>query len=48
MTQKVRKIAHLADIHLRKTPTRNVEYLEVFDRLYESLKKESPDRIVII
>lgn len=44
----IKTIAHLADIHIRKTPTRNVEYQEVFDNLIASLKKEKPDRIVIV
>lgn len=43
----INKIAHLADIHIRKTPTRNDEYSIVFKNLYKSLKKEKPDRIVI-
>lgn len=45
---KISKIAHIADIHIRKTPTRNNEYLDVFKRLIESLKKSKPDRIVIV
>jgi len=44
----IKTIAHLADIHLRKTPTRNEEYEKVFDNLYKSLKKQKPDRIVIV
>lgn len=44
----IKKICHLADIHLRKLPTRNDEYSKVFDNLYKSLKKEKPDRIVIV
>lgn len=44
----IKKIAHLADIHIRKTPTRNVEYQQVFDNLYISLKEMKPDRIVIV
>jgi len=43
----IEKIAHLADIHIRKTPTRNEEYQKVFTRLKASLAKEKPDRIVI-
>ncbi len=43
----IKTVAHLADIHIRKTPTRNTEYQEVFKRLITSLKKEKPDRIVI-
>ena len=42
------KIAHLADIHIRKTPTRNAEYEIVFKNLIESLTNEKPDRIVIV
>jgi len=44
----IKTIAHLADIHTRKTPTRNEEYQQVFKRLITSLKKEKPDRIVIV
>ena len=44
----IKTIAHLADIHIRKTPTRNEEYQEVFKRIIASLKKEKPDRIVIV
>ena len=44
----IKTIAHLADIHIRKTPTRNEEYQQVFDRIITSLKKEKPDRIVIV
>jgi len=44
----IKTIAHLADIHIRKTPTRNEEYQQVFDRTIASLKKQKPDRIVIV
>jgi len=44
----IKTIAHLADIHIRKTPTRNEEYQQVFDRTITSLIKEKPDRIVIV
>jgi len=44
----VKKIAHISDIHIRKTPTRNKEYQQVFDNLMLSLKKEKPDRIVVV
>ena len=43
----VEKIAHLADIHIRKTPTRNEEYEKVFKNLIDSLTQKKPDRIVI-
>ena len=45
---KISKIAHMADIHIRKTPTRNEEYQQVFNNLIKSLKKEKPDRIVLV
>lgn len=41
------KIAHISDIHIRKIPSRNDEYLKVFDNLYNSLRLVKPDRIVI-
>jgi DNA repair exonuclease SbcCD ATPase subunit len=44
----IKTIAHTGDIHIRKTPTRNEEYQQVFKRLITSLKKEKPDRIVIV
>lgn len=37
----------MGDIHIRKSIERHQEYREVFDRLYEDLKNEKPDRIVI-
>ncbi|MFW6219300.1 MAG: metallophosphoesterase [bacterium] len=42
------KIAHLSDIHIRKAVTRHKEYREVFNNLYDSLKKQKPDRILIV
>jgi len=44
----IKTIAHLADIHIRKTPTRNTEYQEVFKKLVADLKKRKPDRIVLV
>ena len=44
----IKKIAHLADIHIRKTPTRNEEYQLVFNNLIKSLQAQKPDRIVIV
>jgi DNA repair exonuclease SbcCD nuclease subunit len=45
---KISRIAHIADIHIRKTPTRNGEYEKAFKNLINSLKKEKPDRIIIV
>lgn len=40
------KIAHIADVQIR-FGSRHQEYRIVFDRLYEDLKKNKPDRIVV-
>lgn len=39
------RIAHLADIHIQDR--RRAEYALVFDKLYESLRRETPDIIVV-
>ena len=44
----IKTIVHLADIHIRKVPTRNDEYTKVFKNLVASVKKQKPDRIVIV
>jgi metallophosphoesterase superfamily enzyme len=44
----IKTICHLADIHIRKTPTRNEEYQFVFNNLLKSLQEIKPDRIVIV
>ena len=46
MDKKINKIAHLADIHIRKLH-RFVEYRDVFDRLYKKLRESKPDLIYI-
>tara|TARA_R110001592_G_scaffold136055_2_gene352837 strand:- start:496 stop:3702 length:3207 start_codon:yes stop_codon:yes gene_type:complete len=43
---KIKTIAHLADIHIRKLH-RFVEYRDVFNRLYKKLKEAKPDLIYI-
>jgi len=44
----IKTIAQIADIHIRKTPTRNEEYEFVFNNLLKSLQQTKPDRIVIV
>jgi len=44
----INTVCHLADIHIRKSPTRNAEYEKVFKNVIESLTKKKPDRIVIV
>ena len=46
MDKKIKKIAHLADIHIRKLH-RFVEYRDVFSRLYKKLEELKPDLIYI-
>ena len=43
----IEKIAHLADIHLRKVPTRYDEYEKVFKKLIKSLTAKNPDLIIM-
>ena len=43
----IKTICHLADIHIRKDPSRHAEYREQFNKLYISLEEQKPDRIVI-
>ena len=44
----IKKICHIADIHIPKSPTRHDEIRGVFDKLYKSLEKNKPDLIVIV
>jgi DNA repair exonuclease SbcCD nuclease subunit len=44
----IKTICHLADIHLPKSITRHDEYRNVFNKTYSQLKKDKPDRIVIV
>ena len=44
----IKKIAHIADVHIPKSITRHDEYREVFKTLFRSLRKDKPDRIVIV
>ena len=46
MDKKIKTIAHLADIHIRKLH-RFVEYRAVFNRLYKKLEELKPDLIYI-
>ena len=46
MQNKIKTIAHLSDIHIRKLH-RLVEYREVFKRLYKKLREIKPDLIYV-
>ena len=43
---KIKTIAHLSDIHIRKLH-RFIEYKEVFKRLYKKLREIKPDLIYV-
>ena len=43
----INKVAHLADIHIRKSANRHDEYKKIFNTVYTNLSKQKPDRIVI-
>lgn len=47
-TINISLIAHLGDIHIRKSPSRNEEYQKVFNSLILSLQQKNPNRIVIV
>lgn len=44
----VKKIYHMADIHIRLGSERHSEYREVFEKLYEVLKQDSENSIVVL
>jgi DNA repair exonuclease SbcCD ATPase subunit len=44
----IKKVVHLADIHIRKSLRRHQEYKLVLQRTIDSIKKQNPDRIVIV
>lgn len=44
----IQKIVHVADIHIRKNPSRHSEYREQFEKFYKKLEEQKPDRIVIV
>src|SRR5438445_741496 len=44
----VKHIYHMADIHIRLNAKRHQEYREVFERVYDLLKKEPNESIVVI
>jgi len=45
--EKINYIYHIADIHIRNSPERNIEYEEVFNELYNQLQNE-PKGIICI
>jgi len=43
----IKTIAHFADIHVHKSLERHEEYRKVLQQVYQKLKEQKPDRIVI-
>ena len=44
----IKTIAHFADIHVFKSLERHDEYKKIFKKVYNKLKEQHPDRIVIV
>ncbi|ARF09957.1 DNA repair exonuclease [Indivirus ILV1] len=44
----VKKIYHLADIHIRLNFDRHTEYREVFNRVYTEIKKEKDNTLIVL
>ena len=42
------KIVHLADIHIVNEPFEHKKYRDIFDKLYQELKKIKPTKIVLV
>ena len=44
----VEKIYHIADIHIPNNISRHEEYKEVFEEVYNKLKEEVKDKLIVI
>lgn len=44
----VKKVYHMADIHIRLNSDRYTEYKEVFEKVYQEIKKDSKDSIIVL
>jgi DNA repair exonuclease SbcCD ATPase subunit/DNA repair exonuclease SbcCD nuclease subunit len=44
---KVEKIYHIGDVHVMKNNNRDEEYREVFEDLYESIKKDTKNALIV-
>lgn len=44
----IKNIYHMADIHIRLDTKRHTEYREVFNRVYDLLRKETEESIVVL
>ncbi len=47
-SRDVKKIFHLADIHIRRNYDRYVEYVKVFQRVYDRIRSEKDECIVVV
>lgn len=47
-THEIQHIVHIADIHIRRDPSRDIEYRGVFKQLYEHLSKLNPQTTIIV
>lgn len=44
---KIEKIYHIGDVHVMKNNNRDEEYREVFESLYDSIKKDTKNAIIV-
>lgn len=44
---KIEKIYHIGDVHVMKNNNRDEEYREVFDSLYNSIKKDTKNALIV-
>lgn len=47
-TNKIRTIYHIADIHIRKTGERDMEYRQIFDKLFVEIKKDTKNALILV
>ncbi len=47
-TNNVKKIYHMADIHIRLNSDRHQEYREVFNKVYTEIKKDPTNSIIVL
>ena len=44
----IKRIVHLADIHIKKSDVRHHVHRDVFQKAYDKIKEEKPDKILIV
>jgi UDP-2,3-diacylglucosamine pyrophosphatase LpxH len=47
-TKKIKRVAHIADVHITKNHKEHPRYQVTFDNLYPSLIEQKPERIILV